>query len=352
MASIRKRGDRYFIDYRVNGKRIRRSAGSSKEQAEQILKELEQNLVRGLIPSTVIDVTFDDLFHLYQAQAAQIYSPNTVQRYSAVLSGFQSFLKHQTPSVNFINTISYSLIERYKTYRASQNIKNKTINSELMVLRLVFRLAVKLEYITVNPVEDILKLEEEQNISPRYLSQKECDLLFQASDRWGYAVFFTLLNAGLRKYEIENLTWSDVDLNRRVIHVHDRNTPEDSRIIPINNDLFTVLTELFNNRGTDQALLFVDRKGRPLSKNYLRDYLIKTAGKAGINDVTQVNVLRNTFAVRLIQKGVQFNTIKDLMGASYQYVDYFFNLLSKQNTADAVNDLNFKPSDPKREAEE
>ncbi|MGE0267766.1 MAG: tyrosine-type recombinase/integrase [Candidatus Omnitrophota bacterium] len=352
MASIRKRGDRYFIDYRVNGKRVRRSAGVSREQAEQILNELERNLSQGLIPPTAIDVTFEDLCHLYQTQAAQIYSSNTLQRYSAVLSGFQTFLKHETPSIKFINHITYSLIERYKAYRTSQNVKNKTINSELMVLRLVFRLAVKLEYIAINPVEDVLKLEEDQNPSPRYLSQKECELLFQASDRWGYAVFFTLLNTGLRKYEIENLTWSDVDFNQRMIRVHDRNAPEDSRIIPINNDLFTVLIELSNNRSNDQVLIFVDRKGRPLSKNYLRDYLIKTAGKAGINDVTQVNVLRNTFIVRLIQKGVQFNTIKDLMGASYQYVDYFFNLVSEKNAADAVNDLNFKPSDPKREAEE
>lgn len=351
MASIRKRGDRYFIDYRINGKRVRKSAGTSKEQAELVLNEIIGSIERGAVP-VFSDVTFSELSQLYLAQASQIYSPNTCQRYSAVLTSFQHFLQIQSPSIYLINTISLSIIDRYKSYRAAQQIKNKTINAELMVLRLVFRLAVKLEYIAINPVEDVLRLEEEESLSPRYLSRKECDLLLSASDRWAYAIFFTLLNTGLRKYEIENLTWPDVDLAQRIIHVNDQNSPESTRTIPINHDLYDVLAPLFDKRGKDQPLVFVDLKGRKLSKNYLRDYLIKTAQKAGIPGVTQVNVLRNTFAARLILNGVQFNTVKKLMGASYQYVEFFYNLLVKKKTTDVMDDLNFKPSDPIREAEE
>ena len=39
MATFRKKGSGYFIDYRVNGRRLRKSVGHSKKIAELALKD-------------------------------------------------------------------------------------------------------------------------------------------------------------------------------------------------------------------------------------------------------------------------------------------------------------------------
>lgn len=46
MATLRKKGDAYFVDYRLNGRRMRKSVGHSKKIAELALKDLEVKIAR------------------------------------------------------------------------------------------------------------------------------------------------------------------------------------------------------------------------------------------------------------------------------------------------------------------
>lgn len=355
MASIRKRGDRYYIDYRVNGKRVRKSVGTSKEQAEALLKEIQHKKQQGVHSSGVTQITFDELCALFHIQTSQLHSSNTQERYAAILHNFRQFLSTQSPAIKYINSITLSLIDRYKSYRISQGVKNKTINSELMVIRMLLRLAIKLGHLAKNPAEDVTKLKEDPRDLPRYLSIKECGKLLDAADSWSYNVFFTLLNTGLRKYELEHLTWDDIDLDNRqirVINQDQRQVLEEDRLVPINVDLYELLMTL-NNGQDKQDFVFTDPKGQTLSKNFLRNTLIKIAKHCGLDDVTQVNVLRNTFAAQLVLNGIELAAIKELMGASDQYMDLLYSALTKERAVAAVNALNFKPSgNSKREASE
>jgi hypothetical protein len=47
MARIYKRGSAWYIDYAVNGQRIRQSVGKSKRVAELTLKDVEVKLSKG-----------------------------------------------------------------------------------------------------------------------------------------------------------------------------------------------------------------------------------------------------------------------------------------------------------------
>ena len=49
MPVLRKRDKNYFIDYRVNGKRVRKSVGKNRKIAELALKDIEVKLATNVI---------------------------------------------------------------------------------------------------------------------------------------------------------------------------------------------------------------------------------------------------------------------------------------------------------------
>jgi integrase len=53
----------------------------------------------------------------------------------------------------------------------------------------------------------------------RFLTRDECRRLLAASPPDLYPIYFTFLNTGMRKAELENLQWADIDLARRRISI-------------------------------------------------------------------------------------------------------------------------------------
>lgn len=62
--------------------------------------------------------------------------------------------------------------------------------------------------------------------------------------------------------------------------------------------------------------VFVNAKGKSLNDNRVREWLIKFAIEAGVENLTEVHSLRHTFASMLIKNGVDVPTVQKLMGHS------------------------------------
>ncbi len=92
MASIYKRGKVYYIDYRVNGKRIRKRIGRSKQVAELTLKDIEVQLAKGEISFVQKDHDLFDFLKQYLEFSKTNHSPATYKRYRAIIEHFQTFL--------------------------------------------------------------------------------------------------------------------------------------------------------------------------------------------------------------------------------------------------------------------
>lgn len=181
----------------------------------------------------------------------------------------------------------------------------------------------------------------------KFLTKEDCSQLLAASDHYAYKLILILLLIGLRKYELENLTWSAIDFDRQEIRIESTDKSkrtEDGRTIPIHPDALKVLHQMKKIAG-DRQLVFTDHKGRKMSKNYLRDLLIKTASKCGLTHITRVNILRHTFAAELIRNGAELATVKRLMGTSDQQVDQIYMMLKDEPTSDAINSLRFRPAE-------
>jgi site-specific recombinase XerD len=346
MATLRKKGNAYFIDYRVNGRRRRKSVGRSKKMAELALKDLEVKLARNELGFEQKDGTFQKLFLDFDAYCKTNLAPSTHKRYNAIISNFKRFLRESYPHLEKISQVTPKVFEDYKAFRKSpdENAHSRTINAEIVVLRMMFRLAIQWGYAKENPTDGVSRLRIPKANAPRFLSEDECKKLLEASDQWLYPIFFTFLSTGMRKSELENLEWPDVDFDRRKIKIvvkDDWSPKTNEREIPVNDGLMSVLKKQ-KAQANGSPYVFPDEEGGRIYKNRLRKRFMTLTKKLGFGEITKIHTLRHTFASHLVMKGVDLPTLKKLMGHSDIDTTMIYSHLTEKHVDDAVKRLEFQ----------
>ncbi|MFA6636430.1 MAG: tyrosine-type recombinase/integrase [Candidatus Omnitrophota bacterium] len=344
MATLRKKGNTYFIDYRINGKRKRKSVGRSKKIADLAHKDLEVKLAKGELGFTRQDGTYEKLVESYASYAKTNLAPGTQKRYGAITDNFQRFLDSDYPHLDKISQFTPRIFEKFKAFRKEEEAHNKTINNELTVLRTMFKLAVQWGYAQTNPTDGVSKLKIANKIAPRFLREEECRLLLDNSGEWLRPIFFTFLSTGIRKAELENLEWSDIDFHRRRVKIRvktDWSPKTNEREIPINEGLYDVLKEQKQKRFyKDSNYVFPGEDGKQIFRNRLLRRLKTLAKQLNLGDVN-IHMLRHTFASQLVMKGVDLATVSQLLGHSDIETTMIYSHLAEDHVDRAVDKLNF-----------
>jgi integrase len=366
MGSVYKRGRNWYTDIRFKGRRIRQKVGPSKKLAELALKDAEVKIARDEFGFTKNDITIDKFFNRFVEYSKVSHQPATTARYRVVLDHFKLFL-NQHSHVTFLSEISADIIDRYKVFRKGsrmdsntlvdtslaeekelsdrKGVRAHTVNFEIRTLKLVFNLAIKWGYLKENPTKEVTKLKVNDSKPPRFLTVDECKRLLNACPPELYPIYFTFLNTGMRKAELENLEWDDVDLEQRKIIIRRKESWQPKtgeREIPINDALYDLLQSIRQDNTTrDQGnYVFCSKDGGKL-RTKLREKLIKIGQQAGIENLTRLHTLRHTFASHLVMQGVDLPTVMKLMGHADIQTTMIYAHLAPDHLADAVNKLTF-----------
>jgi len=149
---------------------------------------------------------------------------------------------------------------------------------------------------------------------PVILNHQELKELFAVPSLLKQRIVLTLIySAGLRGQEVINLKISDVDFDRKVIHIRQSKYKKD-RIVPLAGSMAIGLKKylkvenphvwLFNGKEAD---------GRYSVKGLswvMRENLKKTSIKKEIS----LHSLRHSYATHLLEQGVNIVTLKELLG--------------------------------------
>jgi len=211
-------------------------------------------------------------------------------------------------------------------------VKPATINREIGVLRHMFVKAIEWGLVMENPVQHVRPLHVEDR-RLRFLSEDEIIRLLEAADRELYPLLQVALNTGMRRGELFKLQWKDIDFRNRFVRVADSKNGE-SRKIPMNQTLEEALKRI--PRRLDLVFVFPGRTGKGLTN--VRRRFLKTLEAAQIEDF-RFHDLRNTFASRLVMKGVDLTTVKELMGHKSIEMTLRYSHLSADHKASAVQRL-------------
>jgi len=148
----------------------------------------------------------------------------------------------------------------------------------------------------------------------RFLSINEINALLKATrDARDHAVIVLFLTTGIFLNELQNLQLTDVDWDKKLLHVKGSR----ERDLPLNTQAFEALARWTQQRmTTPNPALFVTNKGtvKELSARSIDHLLRKYGQKAGIPKPVNVHLLRNTYAIRLFAEGATAKEGAKLLG--------------------------------------
>ncbi len=253
---------------------------------------------------------------------------NTLDAYKRDIREFHSHLK--TNGVNNISEIANADIVSYIMKLKSDGRSGSTINRKMASLRSYSAYLYGEGILKVNPADDIRPPQIERK-DLEYLTVQEVEAILGAPDDSikgirDRAILEMLYGTGIRVTEITEIRVSDI--NFRIGFVTCSGEYGKARIIPLGRPCRLALEEyvdksreklLENQHSSDGSdhknpYLFVNFHGEKLTRQGLWKIVRIYAEKAGINKKLTPQILRNSFAVHMVQNGADLKSIQELMG--------------------------------------
>lgn len=310
-----KHGKVYWLDLRIKGQRIRRSLHTSnkflaldryKEKKDELLSEYGESKLR-----------FSDFCKQY-LEWARSSKPASALREEQRLEKIKEFFFGL--GVVFLEDITSYHIEQLKadlkTWKVTKErtLSNTTVNRYLQILKRMFNKAIEWEvYDKPNPVRGIRFYRENRRsralsdgqiqkiIHETYLISKKPKSRLQV---FFYDLVLLAINTGLRRSEALNLKWKHVYEDE--IDVMGKGNK--LRSVPLNFHA----REIINRQARRSEYIFdIPSRDQPgLFRRTIDTIRKRTDIKFTFHD------FRHYFATKLVEKGVDFITIAEILGHS------------------------------------
>jgi integrase len=327
--SVFRRGGKWYIGYSHNGRWVRKSIGTSKKLAETVEKEIKLKIAKGEYLGIVEkkQILFDNLCNEY-LQYSKVNK--TKDSYRRDITNIKHLLK--AFAGKWIHHIQILDLEHYKNKRRDQ-VSPASVNRELTCIKHMFNKAVEWGYLSGNPLRLVKKLKEPPG-RVRYLSPEETERLLNCCADHIKPIVIMALNTGMRKGEILNLKWDNIDMQNRTIILRKTKNNE-VRMLPINDILNSTLKSMGKQLGNQFVFSNDDGSAyRDIKKGFSA-----ALRRAGIQDF-RFHDLRHTFASRLVMSGVDIRTVQELLGHKDIKMTMRYSHLSNKSLRDAVDKLN------------
>lgn len=250
------------------------------------------------------------------------YSKDTIRRYRFVIRYFRQFARIE----NIAEVTDTNVRELFYNGRLERKWSANTFIVYHKTLRVFFRWCVKEGYMASNPLTDI-EMPKLGKRLPGGLTKQNAARLLEVVYNYPYgnsflrsrnhAIFATFMYAGLRKQELLNLKFTDIDLDNLTLFVR-RGKGDKDRIVPISYSLAQSLKRYLVERKKMNTLcpeFFAStQKGFGLTDNGLKWLVRKVQSAAKIK--FSVHKLRHTFATLMLEGGCDIFSLSRMMGHS------------------------------------
>jgi len=151
---------------------------------------------------------------------------------------------------------------------------------------------------------------------PIILNRSELKELFSTPKLLKHRIVLTLIySAGLRGQEVINLKLSDIDFERRTIHIRQSKYKKD-RIVPLSPTMAIGLKRYISVEHPHIWLFNGKEIGAKYSTRGIAWVMRQTLKKTSITKNVNLHSLRHAYATHLLEEGVNIVTLKELLGHS------------------------------------
>ena len=280
-------------------------------------------------------------------QAEKRYSEHTMKAYERDLEQFSLFLAEKY-EIEDLLSVNSEMIRSYIIDLKDNNLKNRSINRKISVLRSFYNYCLREKQIAVTPLLGVKSMKQPKELAKFVPEHDIKKMTFEQNDdflvRRDEIVFEILYQTGMRQAELRLIKDADVDINSKTIKVHGKRNKD--RIIPIGVDLLKLINHyimLRNARFPDRnnSFLIVDNHGEEATSRFIYSLVHNM-----LKDITTIeqkspHVLRHTFATHLLNRGADIRAIQKILGHSSLSSTQIYT----HNTIDKLKDV-YKKAHP------
>lgn len=248
-------------------------------------------------------------------------SDNTKQAYLRDLKNFQTFILKRGLS-GYEEASNAEIVAWLMELKASGRSK-ATVNRKLASLRNFYHYLEKEKRIQENPAENI-KPPKISKKEIEYLSIEEMECLLAVPDdstmkgKRDRAILELLYATGIRASELIEMKLEDMNLRMGFVKCSGEHGK--ARIIPVGRlarkvmeDYVLDVRPVFLKENQTDAL-FVNYAGRSFTRQGLWKVLKQYGEEAGLELPLTPQIIRNSFAVHMLQNGADIRSLQELMG--------------------------------------
>lgn len=149
---------------------------------------------------------------------------------------------------------------------------------------------------------------------PVVMSPEACKRLFKAGKILKHRVLLSFIYAaGLRSREVRDLLLTDVDMDRKMIHIRQTKYNKD-RYVPLSDKMIIGLRKYLAAYNPKTYLFNGKTRGSQYSAHALQWVMRETLKRAGIHKPVTIHGLRHSYATHLLEYGMDIDTLRKLLG--------------------------------------
>ena len=274
-------------------------------------------------------------------------SNNSIDAYLLDIRKLTSFISENYSTSLSIENINVSIIESFIKYLFKSESSTYSQARIVSGLKSFFNYLLLEEKIDINPMEliDAPKLVRKL---PETLSIQEIEIIIDAIDldskegMRNKAILETLYSCGLRVSELVNLKVQNLFLDIGFIKVLGKGMKE--RLVPIGTKAAECISLYMNEYRKSinisegfEGYLFINRRGKNLTRNMIFIIVKNLVKKAGLNKNISPHTFRHSFATHLIEGGADLRAVQEMLGHESITTTEIYTHLNKNYLKEVVN---------------
>lgn len=250
---------------------------------------------------------------------------NTIVSYRFDLENFNTYLKSSQKDILQVSRLD---ILKYLQYLHEEKMAQASVARHLAAVKAFYRFLFAEHHVKSDPTEDLETPKLAKHL-PKDLTNEEIQSLLEAPEDFKVigmrdkAMLELLYATGMRVSELVGLNTTDIDLEAEYVRCFGKGSKE--RIVPIGQMAIKALkkylqdargillreNKLFRNV---ENILFLNAKGKRLTRQGFWLILKGYAEKIGLNKKITPHMLRHSFATHLLENGADLRVVQEMLG--------------------------------------
>ncbi|MGA9751153.1 MAG: site-specific integrase [Acidobacteriota bacterium] len=334
MATIRKRGDRWQAQVRLQGHPPTSKSFLQKADAEAWARQQEVGIERGEIESTrrsLKGFILNDLLCRYELEVTSRKRGAPAEKYLV------KNLKVASIAALSLDRVTPSVLSRYRDERLLA-VSGSSVRRELAVLQHCLEVARRDWGVPFpkNPMESVRKPQSAKPRTRRLTTEdaeKLASGLLKTRSRLLADVVRFAIATGMRRGEILSLRWPNVDLQARTAHLPQTKNG-DPRTVPLSASALEILERQKQSKGDDVVF--------PATGNAVRLAWERLKKRVGIEDL-HFHDLRHEAISRFFEHGLSMPEVSAISGHKDPRMLMRYTHLKAESIAEKLKDISPSP---------